>query len=235
MFKNLVNSLSIYRRKLKYKKYSYSFNCIDLIIAYIFKNKKNGFYLDVGAQHPISNNNTYLLFKKGWRGINIDLDKKNINLFKIARPNDYNLNYALSDKIEETELFYYHDSSPINTLNKDVSKFQSAKIKEIKKIKTNTLDNILENLKINIQIDYMNLDVEGFEEKVLSGFNIKKYKPLVISVEFLDLKMKKLEFKNNNIQTILDSNIYKYFIENNYYFVNWLHGDLIFVHEDLRD
>ena len=47
--------------------------------------------------------------------------------------------------------------------------------------------------------------------------------------------MKKLEFKNNNIQTILDSNIYKYFIENNYYFVNWLHGDLIFVHEDLRD
>ena len=235
MFKNLVNSLSIYRRKLKYKKYSYSFNCIDLIIAYIFKNKKNGFYLDVGAQHPISNNNTYLLFKKGWRGINIDLDKKNIDLFKIARPNDYNLNYALSDKIEETELFYYHDSSPINTLNKDVSKFQSAKIKEIKKIKTNTLDNILENLKINIQIDYMNLDVEGFEEKVLSGFNIKKYKPLVISVEFLDLKMKKLEFKNNNIQTILDSNIYKYFIENNYYFVNWLHGDLIFVHEDLRD
>jgi FkbM family methyltransferase len=235
MFKNLVNSLSIYRRKLKYKKYSYSFNCIDLIIVYIFKNKKNGFYLDVGAQHPISNNNTYLLFKKGWRGINIDLDKKNIDLFKIARPNDYNLNYALSDKIEETELFYYHDSSPINTLNKDVSKFQSAKIKETKKIKTNTLDNILENLKINIQIDYMNLDVEGFEEKVLSGFNIKKYKPLVISVEFLDLKMKKLEFKNNNIQTILDSNIYKYFIENNYYFVNWLHGDLIFVHEDLRD
>ena len=64
MFKNLVNSLSIYRRKLKYKKYSYSFNCIDLIIAYIFKNKKNGFYLDIGAQHPISNNNTYLLFKK---------------------------------------------------------------------------------------------------------------------------------------------------------------------------
>ena len=81
----------------------------------------------------------------------------------------------------------------------------------------------------------MNLDVEGFEEKVLSSFDIKKYKPLVISVEFLDLNMKKLEFKNNNIQTVLDSNIYKYFIENNYHFVNWLHGDLIFVHENFRD
>ena len=235
MFKYIINYLSIYRRKLKYKKQSYSFNSVDLIIDYIFKNKKNGFYLDVGAQHPISNNNTYLLFKKGWHGINIDLDKKNIDLFKIARPNDHNLNYALSDKIEETELFYYHDSSPINTLNKVVSDFQNAKIKEIKKLKTNTLNNILENLKLNNQIDDMNLDVEGFEEKVLSSFDIKKYKPLVISVEFLDLNMKKLEFKNNNIQTVLDSNIYKYFIENNYHFVNWLHGDLIFVHENFRD
>ena len=81
----------------------------------------------------------------------------------------------------------------------------------------------------------MNLDVEGFEEKVLSSFDIKKYRPLVISVEFLDLKMKKLEFKNNNIKTLLDSNIYKYFIENKYHFVNWLHGDLIFVHENFRD
>ena len=235
MLKNIINYLSIYKRKLKYKKQSYSFNGVDLIVDYIFKNKKNGFYLDVGAQHPISNNNTYLLFKKGWHGINIDLDKKNIDLFQIARPNDHNLNYAISDKIEETELFYYHDSSPINTLNKEVSNFQNAKIKEIKKIKTNTLNNILENLNIKNQIDYMNIDVEGFEKKVLSSFDIKKYKPLVISVEFLDLKMKKLEFKNNNIKTVLDSNIYKYLIENNYHFVNWLHGDLIFVHENFRD
>ena len=64
MLKNIINYLSIYKRKLKYKKQSYSFNSVDLIVDYIFKNKKNGFYLDVGAQHPISNNNTYLLFKK---------------------------------------------------------------------------------------------------------------------------------------------------------------------------
>ena len=76
MFKNIINYLSIYKRKFKYKKNSYSFNSVDLIIEYLFKNKNNGFYLDVGAQHPISNNNTYLLFKKGWNGINIDLDKK---------------------------------------------------------------------------------------------------------------------------------------------------------------
>ena len=235
MLKKIKNYLSIIKRQIKYKKNSYSFNSVDLIIDYIFKTKKNGFYLDVGAQHPVSNNNTFLLFKKGWSGINIDLDKKNIDLFNIARPKDINLNYALSDSEKEVDLFFYHDTSPINTLNEKVSNFQQAKVNKIKKIRTKILNNVLDNLNFKNHIDYMNLDVEGHESQVLKGFNINKYKPSVISVEFLDLNMKKLEFKNNDLNNILNSDLYKYFIQNNYYFVNWLHGDLIFVHKDFRD
>ena len=81
----------------------------------------------------------------------------------------------------------------------------------------------------------MNIDVEGHENQVLEGFDLEKYKPSVVSIEFLDLKMKKLEFKNNDIKNVLNSNLYKYFIQNDYFFVNWLHGDLIFIHKDLRD
>ena len=235
MFKKIIDYLSIFKRKFKYKKYSYSFNGVDLLVDYIFKSKKNGFYLDIGAQHPVSNNNTYLLYKKGWNGINIDLDEKNINLFKLARPKDVNLNFAISDSEKEVDLFYYHDSSPINTLSKNVSDFQKAKVSKIKKIKTKILNNVLEDLSFKNHIDYMNIDVEGHENQVLKGFNINKYKPSVISVEYLDLDMKKLEFKNNDINNLLNSDLYKYFIQNDYYFVNWLHGDLIFVHKDFRD
>jgi FkbM family methyltransferase len=235
MLKKIIDHVSILKRKLKYKKNSYSFNSVDLIINYIFKDKKKGFYLDVGSQHPVSNNNTFLLFKKGWKGINIDLDKKNIDLFKIARPNDINLNFAISDSEDEVDLFFYHDSSPINTLSKNVSNFQNAKVSKIKKIQTKILNNILKNLNIHDHIDYMNIDVEGHENQVLKGFNINKYKPSVISIEYLDLSMKKLEFKNNDINNLLNSDLYKYFIQNDYYFVNWLHGDLIFVHKDFRD
>ncbi len=235
MIKEIINHISIFKRKLKYKKISYSYNGVDLIINYIFKNKNNGFYLDVGAQHPISNNNTYLLYQKGWKGINIDLDKKNIDLFKIARPGEINLNFAVSDIEGESELFFYHDSSPINTLNREVAGYQKAKVKNIKKIQTKTLNNILQNLNLNNQIDYMNIDVEGHEEKILSGFDLQKYKPRVISIEYLDLKMKKLEFKNNDINNLLNSNLYKFFINNNYHFINWLHGDLIFINKDFRD
>ena len=235
MINKIASYLSIFNRKIKYKKISYSFNAVDLIIDYMFKDKDIGTYVDVGAQHPISNNNTYLLFKRGWNGINIDLDRKNIDLFNISRPNDINLNYAISDKEGETDFYFYHESSPINTLNKKVKEYQKAKISEIKKINTFTLNNVFKKINFDKNIDYLNIDVEGYEDKVLSGFDINKYKPSVVSVEYLDLKMKKLEFKNNNLDNLLNSNIYKYFNDNNYYFVNWLHGDLIFIHKDFRD
>ena len=235
MIKKLINYISIQKRKFKYQKQSYSFNGVDLIVNYIFKNKKEGFYLDIGAQHPISNNNTYIFFKRGWKGVNIDLDKKNIDLFKIARPDDFNLNYAISDSEKEVDLFFYHESSPINTLSKKVSNFQKANVSQVKKIKTTTLDKILDEISLQHRIDYMNIDVEGYEEQVLKGFNINKFKPYVISIEYLDLEMNKLELTNNDINNLLNSNLYQFFIKNNYYFVNWLHGDLIFVHKDLRD
>ena len=84
-------------------------------------------------------------------------------------------------------------------------------------------------------IDYLNIDVEGFENEVLNGFDLKKYKPKVISIEFLDLEMNKLEFKNNNLLNVTKSNLYKTLINNDYFFINWLHGDLIFTHKDFRD
>ena len=57
----------------KYSKKSYSISNVDLIIDRMFANLKNGFYVDVGCNHPIKFNNTYLLYKRGWSGINIDL------------------------------------------------------------------------------------------------------------------------------------------------------------------
>ena len=235
MFSHFLKYLSLYKRKIKYKKISYSFNAVDLIIDYIFKDKINGFYIDIGAQHPIANNNTYLLFKRGWTGINIDLDLKNIELFNISRPNDINLNNAISSSTSKKKLFFYHDKSPINTLVEDVSNFQNATVKEIKTVKTITLNKVLENLSFDKEIDYMNIDVEGHELDVLKGFDLIRYKPNVISVEYLDLKMKYLEFKNNDLSRVKDSDFYKLLIKNDYQFVNWLHGDLIFVHNSFRD
>ena len=54
-----------YFKKVYYEKYSkksYSLSNVDLVIERIFKNKKNGVFVDVGCNHPIKYNNTYLLY-----------------------------------------------------------------------------------------------------------------------------------------------------------------------------
>ena len=227
-----IDKLSILKKKIYSPKKSYSFGGCDLLIDYIFKSQKKGFYLDVGCQHPVSNNNTYLLYKRGWNGINIDLDPKNIRLFNLERPNEINICKCVSSNNSKKDLFFFHPGSPINSLEKKTIKNKSNF--SLKKIKTFTLNSILEDQKIQ-HIDYFNLDVEGHEIDILKNFDIKYYKPKVISVEFIDYQMKKLEFKNNNINRVLQSDLYKYFITNDYHFVNWSHADLIFVHQDFKD
>ena len=161
-------------------------------------------------------------------GINIDMDRINIELFNYNRPNDHNFISAISDKVEEVDMFYYHQKSPINTLDKNVSNKHNAKIEKIIKIKTNTLTNIINITDIK-KIDVLSIDVEGFELKVLNGLDFTKYEPKVIIVEFLDLNATKWEIPYNNFENVINSQIYKFLISKNYKFVNWVNGDLVFL------
>ena len=106
------------RNKAHKKRNSYSQWGEDQIITDFFKDKKKGFYIDIGCYHPIMYSNTCWLFNNGWNGINIDLNQTSIDLFNMTRPNDYNFCAAISNNIEEKDLFIDHDFSPVNTIQK---------------------------------------------------------------------------------------------------------------------
>ena len=232
----IIKYLSIFSKSLTHKKISYSYGGVDSLVNNIFKNNDKGFYVDVGCGHPVKNNNTYLLNKKGWYGINIDLDKENINLFDIYRPSDQNISTAISDKIGEEDLFFYHNKSAINTINKKTADYQNAIVSSIKKIKTNTLNNVLNNSKYNnLKIDFLSIDIEGSEFLALKNFDFNKYNPKVIVVEHLDLSLPALEIKNLNINSAINSDIYKLIVSKNYTLANMLHSDLVFVNNKFRD
>lgn len=233
---NFFKYLSIFFKSISQKKNYYSYGCIDAIIQNIFKNQKEGYYVDVGCGHPVKNNNTYLLSKKGWCGVNIDLDNENINLFNIYRKKDHNVVTAISNDAKEVDLFFYHSKSAINTINKENADYQNAKVISIKKIKTNTLNYVLENSPFkNKEIDFLSIDVEGSEFSVLENFDFEKYKPKIIVVEFLDLSLPKLEIKNLDLIKAQNSDVSKLIRSNNYTLVNMLHSDLVFVHNSFRD
>ena len=86
----------------------------DIMVSRFFKNKEIGFYIDIGAYHPFKGSLTQKLYKKGWHGVNIDISKTSIDLFKIARPKDININCAIGKVTEETIFF---QNSKINQQN----------------------------------------------------------------------------------------------------------------------
>ena len=220
MFDRLKNKLHILqniylKNKYFFKRKSYAMDGEDIAIDLFSKKKNNGFYVDVGAHHPIQRNNTHLLFKKGWQGINIDVNQFSIDLFNFLRPNDLNLQVAVSDKEGEISFFYQKKFSQLNTTDKEIAKenFQG-KFQE-KKVKCQTIQNILDNSKYkNKKIDFLNIDVEGAEMKVLNTLNFKIYDPSLICIEILGYRemqseQREKEIKNNEIFKFLVNHGYK--------------------------
>ena len=211
---------SKFRPRLMYSNWG-----IDLLVKNILeKNKTKGIYIDVGCHHPLINNNTNILYKNGWNGINVDLDYNSIDMFNYFRPKDSNVVSALSNKQGLANLYFFHNRAAKNT----ISKSRGKGAKSIKKIKVDTLDNIIKNSKFKTNnIDFLSIDVEGNELKVLKGLNFRKYRPKIVSIEFIKPNVK--EFYQHNINDIFKSNIYKFMINKKYKFINWIHDDLVFI------
>ena len=169
----------------------------DTEILNYFKKKKNGFYVDVGCYHPIHRNNTYLLHKKDWKGINIDVSQFSIDLFNYLRPNDLNYNCAVSNKNETVKIFYQKELSQLSTIeNEQAKKVFQGNIKE-KEIQAFTLDEILKKDKFkDAKIDFLNIDVEGADFKVLEGLSFDKFKPELICIEIHDKEIKESKIYN---------------------------------------
>lgn len=168
----------------------------DLILARIFERKTKGFYVDVGAYHPIRFSNTHFFYKKGWRGINIDPMPGGMKTFDEIRPQDINIEAAVSDL--EVELDYYSfNEGALNTfsdkLMKERSNLEGYFIQFQRKIKTKKLSDILdEYLPKNQIIDFLSIDTEGHDLNVLKSNNWEKYSPQIVITEMLDLNFEKL-------------------------------------------
>ncbi len=168
---------------------SYSQEGEDKILDRLLESKKTGFYVDVGAFHPSRFSNTYCFYLRGWRGINIDATPGNMRAFNKLRSRDINLELAISNSSKK--MTYYSFNEPaLNGFDKRLS-LQRNKLKEYRivskrKIKPVFLSDILdEYLPGGQEIDFMNIDAEGWDYKVLRSNNWTKYKPKVILIENL--------------------------------------------------
>tara|TARA_B100000029_G_scaffold40876_1_gene38075 strand:+ start:1507 stop:2202 length:696 start_codon:yes stop_codon:yes gene_type:complete len=202
-----------YRPKIFFPKRSYSLFGEDIFLNKYFKKKKKGFYIDVGCYHPLSGNNTYLLYKKGWKGMNFDISKLSIDLFNFYRKKDINIWCGISNKKGSKKIFYRKKINMLNTLNKDIAKKHFRNGFNIGIVKVNTLNYFLKKFyKASKKIDLLKIDVEGEELKVLHSVDFKHYKPSLISIEIHNQK----SMYQDNSYYFKTNKIYKFLIQKNY-------------------
>ena len=171
---------------------SYSQEGEDRILASLLfrvngnKADKPGFYVDIGAHHPFRFSNTYLFYRCGWRGLNIDAMPGSMQLFKIFRSRDINLEVGIGKNTTSLD-FYIFNEPAINTFDSNLALERnngSWYIKEIRKIPVMPLSLILEkHIPKNTEIEFMTIDVEGMDLNVLQSNNWNLFRPKIILIE----------------------------------------------------
>jgi FkbM family methyltransferase len=189
---------------------AYSQEGEDMILRRMFERKSIGFYVDVGAHHPKRFSNTYFFYKRGWTGINIDAMPGSMKLFKKFRNKDINLEIPLASK-EQLLTFFSFNEPALNSFSKELSEGRNGKngyfIKDEINLSTQKLSTVLDNFLPNgTEIDFLSIDVEGFDLDVLYSNNWEKYKPKVILIEILLTDLAEIE--HNEIATFLKAKSY---------------------------
>lgn len=206
-------------RKLKtsfldgYALKSYSQDGEDLVLRQFFKKQQSGFYVDVGAHHPKRFSNTWFFYKKGWQGINIDATPGSMQPFLKARPRDINIEAAVADEQQELKFFMFNESA-LNSFDEALSyqrqqKNPRLRIIETKKIITQRLETILDNhLPTGQQIDFLSVDVEGFDLAVLRSNDWRRFRPRYLLVETMTV-----------LNDITQDPVYQFLTTNNFVLV----------------
>ncbi len=187
-------------------KKSYSQYAEDLIIQSYFSRKlKNGRYVDVGCHHPRRGSNTYGLYRKGWSGILIDLEKTKVLANQLSRRRDKVILAAVSDTEEWMEIFSDKSYSTNTTIKKNQN---STNEQLVGHIKTQTLTNILNKQNFKKNFELLSVDVEGVDLQVLKGLDLKCYQPQIICIENWNSK--------DGVLGILNSEIHQYLSDQSY-------------------
>jgi FkbM family methyltransferase len=178
-------------------------------IARYVLNLQRGFYVDVGAYHPYKHSNTYLLYKAGWRGINIDPRPGMKALFERYRAEDINIEAGIAEQEGEMTYYIIDDDSTMNTFSRENLVRLNLLDQVRQKVPTpvHRLDEVLDRHSGAKEVDYLNIDAEGFESEILNSLDVGNHRPKMISIEQNDVLTLK-DVINSDTSKLLESHSY---------------------------
>lgn len=97
---------------------SFAQNAEDVLLFRAFRHLEQGYYIDIGANHPVEDSVTKAFYDRGWRGVNVEPVAFWFNQLEEARAKDLNFQIAISDRDEFLEFFEVEETG-LSTLDPD--------------------------------------------------------------------------------------------------------------------
>ena len=152
----------------------------DSPICSFFENRRNGVFVDIGANHPIKNSETWPLEQQGWSGLLVEPNPELCELLRRHRPGSrvFQIAACAPGKEGEAELHLANDDGK-SSLNPEWDHLMTGKTV---RVATRTINSVLVEASVH-HIDFLSLDVEGMELEVLRGIDLVRYAPALILIE----------------------------------------------------
>ena len=169
---------------------SYAQEGEDLVLARLFEVEDGpGFFVDIGAHHPVRYSNTYYFYRRGWTGLNVDALPGTANLFRRMRPKDITVECGIGAKEGFLTYFAFNDPA-LNTFSAQEAKMiNHPPYHVVNKVQlpVMTLAKLLDQqLPKGMAIDFMTVDTEGLDHDVIASNDWDRYRPKVVLVELLN-------------------------------------------------
>ncbi|WP_353432669.1 FkbM family methyltransferase [Polynucleobacter sp. MWH-UH23A] len=204
---------------------SYAYDGADLIIRSLLRDVENGFYVDLGANHPIDFSNTYGLYLSGWSGVAVDGNEKFIKLWAESRPRDIFLNALVSNEEKDVNYTIFSEDTLSSIDPPTVDRYKQRNTIsgfEIVNMRTVTLQTILDSYANDKEVHLMSVDVEGEDFNVLKGFNFQSALPGCVVVEI----------KNYSLYDVFSNEIVRFMKDYGYSLICKTPLDSFFVYKD---
>ena len=169
---------------MEFLRKSYGQKGEDLVLDKFSGNKRNGFYVDIGANDPHRFSNTKRFYLRGWTGINIEPDENNWQKLSSYRKRDICLNIGIGEN-ERSLKFYKFTPHTLSTFSKEEADNyvkQGYKLEKVVLVEVKKLEDILAEY-CKGDIDFMSIDTEGFDIQVLESNNWNRFRPKLICIE----------------------------------------------------
>lgn len=145
-----------------------------------------GVYLDVGAYEPVLHSVTRLFYERGWRGVNIEPQPSVFRRLAAERPGDVNLNAGVADRLGVLTFFETPERPELSSFEPAAgasARGQGLRVVE-RPVPVLTLAEVCaRHVGDGGTIDFLKVDVEGYERAVVDGADWGRWRPRVVVIE----------------------------------------------------